>query len=83
MYMSNTYSLLTQPEMLDLIHRIYEADESFRSLDFHGPYQALFLAIVLQIILGTLYPHTAVHHAGLEEQPQRNGSQAIYTIADR
>jgi Ni/Fe-hydrogenase subunit HybB-like protein len=43
-------------EMLDLIHRIYESDESFRSLDFMVHTKLFFSQIVLQIILGTLVP---------------------------
>jgi Ni/Fe-hydrogenase subunit HybB-like protein len=43
-------------EMLDLIHRIYEADESFRSLDFMVHSRLFLSQIVIQIILGTLVP---------------------------
>src|SRR3954451_21256514 len=43
-------------EMLDLIHRIYEADESFRALDFLVHTKLFVSQIVLQIITGTLVP---------------------------
>lgn len=43
-------------EMLDLIHRIYEADESFRSLNFMVHTKLYFSQIVLQIFVGTLTP---------------------------
>ena len=43
-------------EMLDLIHRIYEADESFRALDFMVHTKLFVSQIVLQIIAGTLVP---------------------------
>jgi len=43
-------------EMLDLIHRIYEADESFRSLDFMVHTKLYFSQIVLQILVGTVTP---------------------------
>ena len=43
-------------EMLDLIHRIYEADESFRSLDFMVQTRLFTSQIVLQIVVGTLVP---------------------------
>ncbi|HKV99148.1 MAG TPA: NrfD/PsrC family molybdoenzyme membrane anchor subunit [Vicinamibacterales bacterium] len=43
-------------EMLDLIHRIYEADESFRALDFMVKTRLFTSQIVLQIALGTLVP---------------------------
>jgi len=43
-------------EMLDLIHRIYEADESFKTLDFMVHTRLYGSQIVLQIIVGTLIP---------------------------
>jgi Ni/Fe-hydrogenase subunit HybB-like protein len=43
-------------EMLDLIQRIYEADESFRSLDFLLHTRLFFSQIVLQIAIGTVVP---------------------------
>jgi Ni/Fe-hydrogenase subunit HybB-like protein len=43
-------------EMLDLIHRIYEADESFRALDFMVHTKLFVSQIVLQIVVGTLVP---------------------------
>ena len=45
-------------EMLDLIHRIYEADDSFRSLDFMVHTKLYFSHIVVQIALGTIAPIT-------------------------
>src|SRR5512142_1669110 len=43
-------------EMLDLIHRIYEADESFHTLDFMVQTRLYFSHILVQIVLGTLVP---------------------------
>jgi Ni/Fe-hydrogenase subunit HybB-like protein len=43
-------------EMLDLIHRIYEADESFRTLDFMVKTRLYVSHIVLQIGIGTVVP---------------------------
>ena len=43
-------------EVLDLAHRIYEADESFKTLDFMVKTRLLLSHIVLQIIVGTLAP---------------------------
>ena len=43
-------------EMLDLIYRIYEADESFRTLDFMVKTRLYTSQIVLQIVMGTLVP---------------------------
>jgi len=43
-------------EMLDLIHRVYESDESFRALDFMVKTRLFTSQIVLQIVIGTLVP---------------------------
>lgn len=56
MYMFYIFIIDFSLEMLDLIHRIYEADESFRSLDFMVHTKLFFSQIVLQIVLGTLVP---------------------------
>jgi predicted membrane protein len=42
--------------MLDLIHRVYEADDSFRSLDFMVHTKLYVSHIVVQIVLGTIAP---------------------------
>jgi Ni/Fe-hydrogenase subunit HybB-like protein len=56
MYLFYTFIIDFSLEMLDLIHRIYEADESFRSLDFMVHTKLYFSHIVVQICLGTLVP---------------------------
>ncbi len=43
-------------ESLDLLHRIYEADESFRALDFMVQTRLYLSHIVIQILIGTLLP---------------------------
>jgi predicted membrane protein len=43
-------------EMLDLIHRIYEADESFKTLDFMVHTRLYTSQVLLQIVFGTLLP---------------------------
>jgi Ni/Fe-hydrogenase subunit HybB-like protein len=43
-------------EMLDLVHRVYEADESFHTLDFMVKTRLYFPHILVQIVLGTLVP---------------------------
>ncbi len=43
-------------EMLDLIHRIYEADESFKSLDFMVHTKLYIPHILVQIVFGTILP---------------------------
>ncbi len=56
MYLFYTFIIDFSLESLDLIHRIYEADESFRSLDFMVHTKLYFSQIILQICLGTLVP---------------------------
>jgi Ni/Fe-hydrogenase subunit HybB-like protein len=55
-YLLYTFIIDFALETLDLIHRIYEADESFKSLDFMVHTQLYVPHIVIQIILGTLLP---------------------------
>ncbi|HEX7484589.1 MAG TPA: NrfD/PsrC family molybdoenzyme membrane anchor subunit [Vicinamibacterales bacterium] len=43
-------------EMLDLIHRIYEADESFHALDFMVHTRLYTSQVIVQIVLGTVVP---------------------------
>src|SRR5579871_4966277 len=55
-YLFYTFIIDFSLEMLDLIHRIYEADESFRSLDFMVHTRLYLSQVVIQIFLGTLAP---------------------------
>jgi len=55
-YLFYTFIIDFTLEMLDLIYRIYEADESFRSLDFMVHTKLYMSQIVVQIILGTVTP---------------------------
>lgn len=55
-YLFYTFVIDFTLEMLDLIHRIYESDESFRSLDFMVHTRLFVSQIVLQIFVGTLAP---------------------------
>jgi Ni/Fe-hydrogenase subunit HybB-like protein len=55
-YLFYTFIIDFSLEMLDLVHRIYEADESFRSLDFMVHTRLYLSQIVIQIYLGTLAP---------------------------
>jgi Ni/Fe-hydrogenase subunit HybB-like protein len=56
MYLFYAFLVDFSLETLDLIHRIYEADESFQSLDFMVKTRLYGSQIVLQILLGTLLP---------------------------
>jgi Ni/Fe-hydrogenase subunit HybB-like protein len=55
-YLFYTFVIDFTLEMLDLIHRTYEADESFRSLDFMVHTRLMVSQIILQVLLGTLVP---------------------------
>ncbi len=67
-------------EMLDLVHRIYEADESFRALDFMVHTKLYVSQIVIQIYIGTLVPLALLGLAQLVKLGER-ARRAIYTIA--
>jgi Ni/Fe-hydrogenase subunit HybB-like protein len=55
-YLFYTFIIDFSLEMLDLIHRVYESDESFRSLDFMVHTKLYLSHIVVQIVLGTVAP---------------------------
>jgi len=55
-YLFYTFLIDFSLEMLDLIHRIYEADESFRSLDFMVHTRLYLSQVVIQIVAGTVIP---------------------------
>jgi Ni/Fe-hydrogenase subunit HybB-like protein len=55
-YLFYTFVIDFTLEMLDLVHRTYEADESFRSLDFMVHTRLMFSHVIVQIFLGTLLP---------------------------
>jgi len=56
MYLFYIFIIDFSLEMLDLIHRIYEADESFRSLDFMVHTRLWTSQVIVQILLGTVTP---------------------------
>src|SRR5579864_6714727 len=55
-YLFYTFIIDFSLEMLDLIQRIYEADESFRSLDFMVHTRLWTSQVIVQILLGTVTP---------------------------
>jgi Ni/Fe-hydrogenase subunit HybB-like protein len=55
-YLLYTFIIDFSLELLDLVHRIYLADESFRSLDFMVHTRLFLSQIVLQIAVGTVVP---------------------------
>jgi Ni/Fe-hydrogenase subunit HybB-like protein len=67
-------------EMVDLIHRIYEADESFRSLDFMVHSRLFFSQVILQIIFGTVVPIALLGIAQFHKFSD-GVRRTIYTVA--
>jgi Ni/Fe-hydrogenase subunit HybB-like protein len=55
-YLFYTFLIDFALEMMDLIHRTYEADESFRSLDFMVHTRLWASHVIVQLILGTVIP---------------------------
>ncbi len=55
-YLFYTFVIDFSLEMLDLIHRMYEAGESFQSLDFMVHSRLWISHVLLQIVAGTVVP---------------------------
>ena len=55
-YLMYTFIIDFSLEMLDLLQRIYEADESFHSLDFMVHTRLWTSQVIIQILLGTVTP---------------------------
>jgi Ni/Fe-hydrogenase subunit HybB-like protein len=66
-------------ELLDLAHRIYEADESFKTLDFMVHTRLFVSQIVLQIVIGTLVPIALLAGARVVSSPAVR--RAVYVVA--
>jgi Ni/Fe-hydrogenase subunit HybB-like protein len=79
-YLFYTFVIDFSMEMLDLIHRIYEADESFRSLDFMVHSRLFVSQIVLQIFVGTLTPLALLALTQLVKFSEQVRKR-IYTVA--
>jgi Ni/Fe-hydrogenase subunit HybB-like protein len=67
-------------EMVDLLHRIYESDESFRTLDFMVRTHLYTSHILIQIILGTILPIGLLAVVQLV-QLQESARRTLYAIA--
>jgi Ni/Fe-hydrogenase subunit HybB-like protein len=79
-YLLYTFIIDFSLELLDLIHRMYEADESFKSLDFMVKTRLFTSQIMIQIIIGTLLPLgllTLAQLVRLSERARKN----LYAIA--
>jgi Ni/Fe-hydrogenase subunit HybB-like protein len=67
-------------EMLDLVHRLYEADESLRALDFMVHTRLFFSQVILQILVGTLLPIALLGLTQVMKLPEKT-RKAIYAVA--
>jgi len=79
-YLFYTFVIDFSLEMLDLLQRIYEADESFRSLDFMVHTRLWKSQVIVQILLGTVTPIALLgltQMLKLKEMVRRR----IYTLA--
>jgi Ni/Fe-hydrogenase subunit HybB-like protein len=79
-YLLYTFIIDFTLEMVDLIHRIYEADESFRSLDFMVHTRLYLSQVVLQIALGTVLPISLLAITQFFSIPEKT-RRRIYTTA--
>lgn len=70
-YLFYTFVIDFTLEMLDVLHRVYESEESFRSLDFMVHTKLFFSQIVLQIVSGTLIPLVLLGINQLMKLPER------------
>ena len=80
MYLFYAFLIDFALEMLDLIHRIYVADESFRSLDFMVRTKLYMSHIVIQIFLGTITPLALLALTQLVTLSEK-ARKTIYAIA--
>lgn len=79
-YLLYTFLIDFTLEMLDLLQRIYEADESFRSLDFLLHTKLFLSQVVLQILLGTLVPIILIGLCQFHTFAERT-RKAIYVLS--
>jgi Ni/Fe-hydrogenase subunit HybB-like protein len=79
-YLFYTFLIDFSLEMLDLIHRTYEADESFRSLDFMVHTRLMVSQVVVQIFIGTLIPLFLLGATQIWRFTEAR-RRAVYTVA--
>jgi Ni/Fe-hydrogenase subunit HybB-like protein len=79
-YLLYTFVIDFSLEMVDLLQRIYEADESFRSLDFMVHTRLWTSQVIVQIILGTVTPIALLGLAQIVKMSEA-ARKRIYAIA--
>ncbi len=67
-------------EMLDLIHRLYEADESLKALDFMVHTRLWMSQVIVQILIGTVVPILILGAMQLV-RVRESARQALYVLA--
>lgn len=67
-------------EMLDLLHRVYEADESFKSLDFMVHTRLYTSQVIVQIVVGTVVPISLLALTQIVTLTER-ARRGIYVLA--
>ena len=80
MYMFYIFIIDFSLEMLDLVHRVYLADESFRTLNFLVHTKLYFSQIVLQICIGTIVPLVLLFIVQVTKLPE-NVRKYVYSIS--
>ena len=79
-YLLYTFVIDFSLEMLDLLQRIYEADESFRSLDFMVHTRLWTSQVIVQILLGTVTPIALLGLTQIQKLTE-TARKRIYAIA--
>jgi len=79
-YLLYTFIIDFSLEMLDLVHRIYEADESLSALDFMVHTKLYFSQVILQIFIGTLLPIGLVGLTQITKLAEQT-RKAIYVVS--
>ncbi|MCL5263123.1 MAG: polysulfide reductase NrfD [Acidobacteria bacterium] len=79
-YMMYIFVIDFSLEMLDLVHRIYEADESFRSLNFMVHTKLWFSQVILQICIGTIVPISLIALVQIVKFSEK-WRKAIYVVS--
>jgi len=79
-YLLYTFIIDFSLEMLDLVHRLYEADESLRALDFMVHTRLYFSQVIVQIFIGTLVPIALLGLTQIVKFPEKV-RKAVYVTA--
>jgi len=67
-------------ELLDLLHRVYEADESFKTLDFMVHTRLYTSQVLVQIVFGTIVPITLLAMTQIVTMTER-ARRGIYLLS--